>query len=257
MRKQQMLYNRNYTRWSGRKHTNCSPRRITMDTRWEWPFWGLTIQWAQRLISSMGEDRWERWLAASVWGRQEAQGMQSGPCPDFSLTESNLWVTPGQSGPTSYTFPGRRGCTAYLHLGPQRRGRVIFSKVQRGQTSLVPPHLPLSRATPSAAATLPRRFLWSSWICLVAWVRFLERAWVGPPSCRCASGDPGPSVHSTVWIWHGPVEINSDSYLLVGARATTRPTEARCWNLTYSSHVYKQTSSGDLIHPHLLCGSSN
>lgn len=94
MRKQQMLSNRNYTRWSGRKHVNCSLHRITVDTRWEWPFWGLTIQWAQWLVSSMGEDRWEQWLAARVWGRQEAQGMQSGPCPDFRLTKSNLWSHP-------------------------------------------------------------------------------------------------------------------------------------------------------------------
>lgn len=156
---------------------------------------------------------------------ESSRHAKSGPCLDFSPTESNLWRPLGQSSPASYKFPRRRGFAACLHPGLQRRVWVTFSRMQGEQTSLVPPGLPRPRAElPPTAVILPRRrFLWSSWICPIAWFRSLKRVWVCPPSCRCASGDPGPNVHSPVWIWHVPVEINSDFCLLLGVKATTGP----------------------------------
>lgn len=150
-------------------------------------------------------------------------------CKKWSLPwHQPHWIkplrTPGQSSPTSSMFPGRRGFAAYLHPGLQRRVWVTFSRMQGEQTSLVPPGLPCPQAElPPTAVILPRRFLWSSWICPIAWFRSLKRVWVCPPSCRCASGDPGPNVHSPVWIWHVPLEINSDSCLLLGVTGPLRP----------------------------------
>lgn len=185
----------------------------------------------------MGEDQWQQQCLRKTGNSRHGK---SGPCPDFSPCESNIWVTTGQSSSISYTFPERRGFTAYIHPTLKKIIWVAFSGMQEGQTTLAPPGLPLSRATPCSSDSVEYKKV--SLILLNSSHCPIQVFGVGLrlPSCfnQCFWGPrPQCSQHSLNLIW--PC-WNKAKFLSAGRSQSNRgSTVARHWNRTYSLYTYK------------------